>query len=70
MRTGISGKEALVSIDAMACQTQIARELLDAGADYLLSVQDNQKHLHRAIQKALETQPRKCSGKYRDIETN
>ncbi|WP_411354728.1 ISAs1 family transposase, partial [Xenorhabdus khoisanae] len=49
-------KGARVSIDAMGCQTQIAQELLDAGADYLFSVKDNQKHLHRAVQKVLEAQ--------------
>ncbi|WP_445497865.1 ISAs1-like element ISPlu17 family transposase [Photorhabdus sp. SF281] len=49
-------KGALISLDAMGCQTQIAQEIIDAGADYLLSVKDNQKRLHRAIQKALEAQ--------------
>ncbi len=46
----------MVSLDAMGCQTRIAQALLDAGADYLFRVKDNQKHLHRAIQKALEAQ--------------
>ncbi len=49
-------KGTLVSIDAMGCQTEIAQALLDAGADYLFRVKDNQKHLHRAVQKALEAQ--------------
>ncbi len=46
-------KGALISIDAMGCQTQIAREIIDAGADYLLSVKANQKNLHRAVREAL-----------------
>ncbi|KMJ43316.1 transposase [Xenorhabdus khoisanae] len=49
-------KGALVSIDAMGCQTQIARELINADADYLFSVKDNQKSLHRAVQNALKAQ--------------
>ncbi len=49
-------KGALISIDTMGCQTQIAQEIIDAGADYLLNVKDNQKRLHRAVQKALEVQ--------------
>ncbi|KLU14022.1 ISAs1 family transposase [Xenorhabdus griffiniae] len=49
-------KGTLVSIDAMGCQTQIAQKLIDVGADYLLSVKDNQKRLHRAVQNALKAQ--------------
>jgi predicted transposase YbfD/YdcC len=36
---------ALVSIDAMGCQVAIAQSILDAGADYLLAVKDNQPTL-------------------------
>lgn len=32
---------ALVTIDAMGCQTKIAQAILDKGADYLLAVKDN-----------------------------
>ncbi|MDX8001139.1 ISAs1 family transposase [Xenorhabdus sp. Reich] len=46
-------KGALISIDAVGCQTQIAQEIVDAGADYLFSVKDNQKNLHRALKDAL-----------------
>jgi hypothetical protein len=37
---------ALVTIDAMGCQTKIAATILDRGADYLLAVKDNQPSLH------------------------
>jgi predicted transposase YbfD/YdcC len=40
----------LVTIDAMGCQREIAQQILDAGADYVLAVKDNQPKLHQAIQ--------------------
>ena len=42
-------KGALVSIDAMGCQKEIAKQIVDAGADYVLAVKDNQPKLHEAI---------------------
>ena len=43
----ISG--CLVTIDAMGCQTEIAQAILDAGADYVLAVKDNQPTLRDGI---------------------
>ena len=40
---------ALVTIDAMGCQTEIARTIVDAGADYVLAVKQNQPTLHDGI---------------------
>lgn len=40
---------ALVSIDAMGCQKEIAQQIVDQGGDYLLSVKDNQRTLRQAI---------------------
>ena len=40
---------AMVTIDAMGCQTEIARQIVDAGADYCLAVKDNQPTLHQGI---------------------
>ena len=40
----------LVTIDAMGCQTQIAQKILDAKADYVLAVKDNQPTLKQGIQ--------------------
>jgi predicted transposase YbfD/YdcC len=48
---------ALVSIDAMGCQTTIAQSTLDAGADYLLAVKDNQPTLHAEIESYFATAP-------------
>lgn len=38
-------KGALVSIDAMGCQHEIAKQIITAEADYLLAVKGNQAHL-------------------------
>jgi len=40
---------AMVTIDAMGCQTEIARQIIDAGADYCLAVKGNQPTLHQGI---------------------
>ena len=44
----ISG--SIVTIDAMGCQKQIAADIREAGADYVLAVKDNQPTLHEDIQ--------------------
>jgi predicted transposase YbfD/YdcC len=44
----ISG--CLVTIDAMGCQTEIAQEIVNAGADYVLAVKGNQPTLHKGIE--------------------
>jgi len=46
-KLAISG--AIVTIDAMGCQKEIAAEIVKQGADYLLQVKDNQPTLHAAI---------------------
>lgn len=43
----ISG--SLVTIDAMGCQTAIAQKILDANADYVLAVKENQPTLYAGI---------------------
>jgi predicted transposase YbfD/YdcC len=40
---------ALVTIDAMGCQTEIARAIVDADADYVLAVKGNQPTLHNGL---------------------
>lgn len=45
---------ALVTIDAMGCQKEIAKKIVAGGGDYVLTVKDNQPHLHQDIQKCLE----------------
>jgi predicted transposase YbfD/YdcC len=41
---------ALVTIDAMGCQTAIAKQIVEQGGDYLLAVKDNQPTLHADLQ--------------------
>jgi predicted transposase YbfD/YdcC len=50
---------ALVSIDAMGCNATIAQTILDAKADYLLAVKDNQPTLHAEIKSYFNKAP--CS---------
>jgi predicted transposase YbfD/YdcC len=57
---------ALVSIDAMGCNANIAQSILDAKADYLLAVKDNQPTLHADIKSYFETAP---SGEVERFET-
>ena len=45
-------KGCLVTIDAMGCQKKIAASVLHKGADYLLSVKDNQPKLVKASEQA------------------
>src|SRR3954452_10834265 len=40
---------ALVTIDAMGCQKEIAAKIVSGGGDYILAVKDNQPHLHQDI---------------------
>ncbi len=41
---------ALVTIDAMGCQTDIAKQIIEEKADYLLALKKNHKTAYRAVQ--------------------
>lgn len=41
---------SLVTIDALGCQTKITQQILDQGADYVLSLKDNQGTLSQDVQ--------------------
>lgn len=41
---------AIVTIDAMGCQKEIAQQIRQGGADYVLAVKDNQPHLFEDVQ--------------------
>jgi predicted transposase YbfD/YdcC len=45
---------ALVTIDAMGCQKEIAKEIVKRGGDYVLAVKGNQPHLLEDIQATVE----------------
>jgi predicted transposase YbfD/YdcC len=40
---------AIVTIDAMGCQKEIAEQIINAGGDYILAVKENQPHLYQDI---------------------
>ena len=46
---------AVVTIDAMGCQTAIAAQITEAGGDYVLAVKDNQPHLAEALRDFFST---------------
>ncbi len=46
----------LVTIDAVACQTQIASAIVDQGTNYLLAVKNNRSKLAKAIRNAFAEQ--------------
>ena len=39
----------IVSINAMGCQTKIARQIRNQGADYVLALKANQKQLYEDV---------------------
>jgi predicted transposase YbfD/YdcC len=45
---------ALVSIDAMGCQKEIAKKIVASGGDYVLAVKGNQEHLLEDVQATVE----------------
>lgn len=45
-------KGAIVSIDAMGCQKDIAEKIIEKEADYFLAVKQNQKSLYQDIESA------------------
>jgi predicted transposase YbfD/YdcC len=49
-------EDALVSIDAIGCQKTIARDIIEAGADYVLALKDNHPQLSEDVQLWLDTE--------------
>jgi predicted transposase YbfD/YdcC len=52
----IDVKGAIVTIDAMGCQKDIAKKIIDAKGDYVLAVKENQPKLHEAIKEIFSDQ--------------
>ncbi len=44
----------IVTIDAMGCQKKIAREIIEADADYVLALKGNQETVHQEVKTFLE----------------
>jgi len=47
-------KGALVTLDAMGCQKDVAEQIVAGGGDYVLTVKDNQQRLRQDIQTTIE----------------
>ncbi len=47
-------KGAVVTIDAMGCQKEIAADIVSGGGQYVLAVKENQPHLYEDIERAFE----------------
>lgn len=47
---------AIVTIDAMGCQTAIAKKIIEQGGDYVLGLKGNQGTLHKDVELFLETE--------------
>lgn len=45
---------ATISVDAMGCQKDIVKQIVDAKADYVVAVKDNQPTLHEQIRASLD----------------
>ncbi len=54
----------IVTIDAMGCQKEIVREIVDKGADYVISLKGNQGILHQEVKDYLDWAERV---KFKDI---
>lgn len=44
----------IITIDAMGCQTDIAKQIIEKDADYVLSLKGNQSHLHKDTQEMFQ----------------
>lgn len=45
---------SIVTIDAMGCQTEIVKQIVEQGGDYLISLKGNQGNLHREVKDYLD----------------
>ena len=61
-------KGATVSIDAIACNERIARNIRDAGADYLLAVKANQPTLRQEIENLFKDAPKGSLESFDDVD--
>lgn len=61
---------ALVTIDAMGCQTKIAQTILDRGADYLLALKDNQRSLADEVEMFFQAPERSCGDAFETIDAD
>lgn len=48
--------KCVISIDAIGCQREIAKLIVESQADYVLATKENQKHLHSTLEKLFENE--------------
>lgn len=63
----IDVKGSIITIDAMGCQTKIAKQIISQGADYVLSLKDNQKTLHDNVKAIFELAEKDKKKQYKNI---
>jgi predicted transposase YbfD/YdcC len=61
---------ALVTIDAMGCQTKIAQTVIDRGADYLLALKDNQRCLANEVELFFEARANRCGEPFETVDND
>jgi predicted transposase YbfD/YdcC len=61
-------KGCIVTIDAMGCQTEIAKLIVEAEADYVLALKGNQGKLHQQVQDSFERET--PTHTYTDLSTD
>src|SRR5215210_4425604 len=61
---------ALVTIDAMGCQTRIAQTILERGADYLLALKDNQPSLADEVAMFFQTPEAEAAPRFETIDAD
>jgi len=61
-------KGAMISIDAIATNADIAQTILDAGADYLLAVKANQSTIRAEIERYFDDAPAKSLDRHDDVD--
>jgi predicted transposase YbfD/YdcC len=60
-------KGCIVTIDAMGAQKEIAEQIREKGADYLLALKDNQPHLRAEVEGIFEAE---CAAQEREKKSN
>lgn len=63
-------QDALVSIDAIGCQKEIAAQIVDKNGDYLLAVKGNQKTLYEDIKTAFKVYKKEETTVFETLELN
>lgn len=63
----IEVKGSIVTIDAMGCQTNIAKQIKGKGADYVFGLKENQKSLHDSVEKIFQMAESNPQKQYKNI---